>query len=216
MTTRPTARKRLTAEERRAEILVAASEVFAEQGYHGSSIDDIAGSAGISKALIYEHFGSKNELFLSLIGLHAGELFERLAEGAGGDAPGAERLERGLAIFFSFVEERRAAWRMMFREAADPDVGAALERIVEAVTALVADLIAADPSMREVQGDEGERRQAVEMLAQLLVGAVQSLANWAIDHEDLPQERLVGIVMEFAWLGMERLQAGERWPDTGG
>jgi AcrR family transcriptional regulator len=52
MTTRPTARKRLTAEERRTAILEAASEVFAERGYHGSSIDDIAGSAGISKALI--------------------------------------------------------------------------------------------------------------------------------------------------------------------
>ena len=216
MSARQTARKRLSAEERRAAILEAASEVFAERGYHGSSIDDIAGPAGISKALIYEHFGSKNELFLSLIGLYAGELFERLAEGAGGDAPGAERLERGLGIFFSFVEERRTAWRMLFREAADPDVSVALERIVEAVTALVADLIAADPAMQEVEGDEGESRQAVEMLAQLLVGAVQSLANWAIDHEEVPQERLVGIVMEFAWLGMERLQAGERWPDDAG
>jgi hypothetical protein len=95
-------------------------------------------------------------------------------------------------------------------------VGAALERIVEAVTALVADLIAADPSMQEVEGDEAQSRQAVEMLAQLLVGGVQSLANWAIDHEEVPQERLVGIVMEFAWVGLERVQAGERWPDAAG
>jgi AcrR family transcriptional regulator len=216
MTARPTARKRLTAGERREAILDAALEVFAERGYHASSIDDIAGTAGISKALIYEHFGSKNELFMSLIGLHAGELFERLAAQAGGDAPGAERLERGLAVFFTFVEERRAAWRMLFREGADPDVGAALERIVDAVTALVADLIAADPSVRDVAGDEGDRREGVEMLAQLLVGGVQSLANWAIDHEHVPKDRLVAIAMEFAWLGMERLQAGERWPDTGG
>src|SRR5207247_7594185 len=133
------ARKRLTAVERREEILEAALETFAERGYHGSSIDDIASTAGISKALIYEHFGSKNELFVSVIGLHAGELFERLAAQAGVGAPGAERLERGLAAFFTFVEERRAAWRMIFREAADPDVGAALERIVDAVPSMGAD-----------------------------------------------------------------------------
>jgi AcrR family transcriptional regulator len=216
MTTRPTARKRLTARERREAILDAALETFAERGYHGSSIDDIASTAGISKALIYEHFGSKNELFLSLIGLHAGELVERLGAQAGGDAPGAARLERGLEVFFGFVEERRTAWRMLFREAADPDVGTALERIVDAVTALVADLIAADPAVRDLADNEVDERQAVEMLAQLLVGGAQSLANWAIDHEDVRPERLVSIVMEFAWLGMERLQAGERWPEARG
>jgi AcrR family transcriptional regulator len=54
-----TPRKRLTAGERRAAIQSSALEVFAERGYHTSSIDDIARTAGISKALIYEHFASK-------------------------------------------------------------------------------------------------------------------------------------------------------------
>jgi AcrR family transcriptional regulator len=216
MSTRPTAKKRLSAEERREAILGSALEVFAERGYHAASIDDIARTAGISKALIYEHFGSKNELYVSLIALHAGEIFERLGASAAPGAPAAERLEQGLDAFFSFVEERRVAWRMLFREAADPDVAAALDRIVAAVTALVADLIAADPSVRDAEGSEAERPQAVEMLAQLLVGGVQSLANWATDNEEVPKERLVGIAMDFAWLGMERLRAGERWPDAYG
>jgi AcrR family transcriptional regulator len=211
VSSRAPTRKRLTAEQRRGAILDAALEVFAARGFHGSSIDDIAGAAGISKALIYEHFDSKQDLYLALVGLHTGELFERLAENAGVGPPSAERLERGVETFFRFVEERRDAWRMLFREAADPDVAAVLDRIVAGVTALVAQLIAQDPAVHEA--DDEQIEEAVEMLAQLTVGAVQSLANWWADHQEVPREQLVEIVMGFAWLGLERLRAGERWSD---
>ena len=103
MSARSTTRKRLTAEERRGEILGAALAVFGEHGYHSSSIDDIARAAGISKALIYEHFESKEALHLSLLESHARELFERLAASAGGDGSAAtgpvQRVARGSATF---------------------------------------------------------------------------------------------------------------------
>ena len=51
-------KRRLTAEERRTGILDAALAVFSRRGYHAASIDDIATEAGVSKALIYEHFAS--------------------------------------------------------------------------------------------------------------------------------------------------------------
>jgi hypothetical protein len=49
------------------------------------------------------------------------------------------------------------------------------------------------------------------VLAQLLVGAVESLANWWAEHQDLPRERIVEMTMDFAWLGLQRLSSGERW-----
>ena len=73
-------RKRLTGEERRVAILESALSVFAGRGYHSSSIDDIAREAGVSKALIYEHFASKQDLYAELLEQHAGELFSALAE----------------------------------------------------------------------------------------------------------------------------------------
>ncbi|HYP48443.1 MAG TPA: helix-turn-helix domain-containing protein, partial [Thermoleophilaceae bacterium] len=59
-------RKRLRADERRTAILSAALEVFAERGYHRTAIDDVARAGNVSKALIYEHFSSKEELHLKL------------------------------------------------------------------------------------------------------------------------------------------------------
>ena len=212
-------RRRLTAEERRTEILDAALSAFSRKGYHATSIDDIAGEAGVSKALIYEHFASKQELYADLIARNARELLpdahdlrvERLASSLAGVEveSGAARLAAGLDAFFSFVEERRDAWRMLFREVTDIETAAVVGRMVEQVTVEVTGLIALDPGARDL-GDPDED-PALRLLAEMLVGGVQSMANWWTDHPEMSRTQMVDIAMDFAWLGLERLSRGERW-----
>src|SRR5256885_17006322 len=60
-------RRRLSRDERRAQILDAAAGVFAERGYEATSIDEVAEAAGISKPVIYDHFDSKKDLHIALI-----------------------------------------------------------------------------------------------------------------------------------------------------
>jgi AcrR family transcriptional regulator len=208
----PPVRRRLTAEARRAAILDSARAVFSARGYHSASIDDIAGEAGVSKALIYEHFASKQELYANLLESHAAELSDRLAAAVAGVEGSEPRLETGLDAFFRFVEERRDAWRILFREAADPEVVAVLDRVVAQVTGLVAAMIAAEPGARTLVENEGEPDEGIRLLAQMLVGAIQSVANWWADHREVPRERLVQSAMEFTWLGLDRLSRGERRP----
>lgn len=204
-------RKRLSGEERRAAILDSALSAFAERGYHASSIDDIARGGGISKALIYEHFSSKQELYAELLEQHANELFARLAAAiAEAGSAGSARLAVGLDAFYRFVEEHRVAWRMLFRDATDAEVVMVLDRIVAQVTGVVAVLIAEDPGARAA-GDASTREQAIQMLAHMLVGSVQSLANWWADHQEVPRAQIVEMTMDYAWLGLERLSRGERW-----
>ena len=204
-----TPRRRLSAEARRAGLLDAALEVFARHGYHAASIDDIATAAGVSKALIYEHFPSKRHLHAALLERHVGELFERLVESAATSEPGEVRLRAGVDAFLSFVEARPGAFRMLFRDAVEPEVAESLRALGQQAALQVAELIATEP--RERRGDDAEEREAIEMLGALLTGAVQSLALWWDTHPEVPRERLVARVMEFAWLGFERLRAGERF-----
>ena len=147
-----TPKRRLTAEERRTGILDAALAVFSERGYHDASIDEIAGEAGVSKALIYEHFSSKQELYGELIARNARDLTQRVAGALSGVEveSTAERLATGLDAFFAFVEERRDAWRMLFRDPSDPESAAVLDRMVGQVTAEVTVLISQDPGAREL------------------------------------------------------------------
>jgi len=208
-------KRRLTAEERRTAILDSALAVFSERGYHSASIDDIAGKAGVSKALIYEHFASKQELHADLIARNARELTQRVAGALSGVEveSTSERLATGLEAFFAFVEERRDAWRMLFRDAADPESSAVLDRMVEQVTAEVTVLISQDPGARELARMGRER--SLRLLAEMLVGGAQSMANWWTEHPETSRAQLVEIAMDFAWLGLERLSRGERWSQPG-
>ena len=205
-------RRRLTAEERRTGILDSALAVFSESGYHASSIDDIAREAGVSKALIYEHFASKQELYGDLIARNARELTQRIGAALVGVEleSGSSRLAVGLDAFFAFVEERRDAWRMLFRDVADPETATVVNRMLEQVTAEVTVLISQDPGASAL--DSPEDRRALRLLAEMLVGGTQSMANWWTSNPEAPREEMVAIAMDFAWLGLERLSRGERWP----
>jgi AcrR family transcriptional regulator len=208
-------KRRLTAEERRTGILDAALAVFSQRGYHPASIDDIASEAGVSKALIYEHFASKQELYADLIARNARELNQRVAGALVGVEveSGVGRLATGLEAFFAFVEERRDAWRMLFRETSDPDTAAVVDRMIEQVTVEVTGLIALDPGARALA--DGGDEPALRLLAEMLVGGVQSMANWWADHPEVSRAQMVEIAMDFAWLGLERLSRGERWSSAG-
>jgi AcrR family transcriptional regulator len=196
----PAPRRRMSAPRRRQALLLAAEEVFARHGYHGASLEEIAQAAGVSKTLIYEHFASKRDLHASLVHAHVEEIFRRLQANAERGATGEERLRGGIDAFLSFVEEHREAWRALLRDAADPEVGDVVERVQAQATGVIAALIAADPDAVH------DSALAVEMHAQLLSGAVQSLANWWHDHQDVPREELVRRAMEFCWDGI-RAQA---------
>jgi AcrR family transcriptional regulator len=203
----PAPRRRLTLEERRAEILDAALEVFSERGYHAASIDEIAHAAGISKPLVHEHFESKRELHLSLIDFYAQRLFERIATAAAPGPPAPVRLEAGLDAFLKFAEDDRGAWRILFREAVDTEAATVLDRMVAQITGLVATLIAEDPSAVALE-EEPDFELTVEVIAQLVVGATQGAANWWEDHRHVPRAQLVQIAMDFSWRGLSGLRAG--------
>jgi AcrR family transcriptional regulator len=200
-------RRRLTAEERRRAILRAAQEVFAGRGYHGSSIDEIAQAAGISKALIYEHFPSKKDLHVSLLDMHVQELFDRLSATAATDEPGDVRLRRGLDAFLGWAEEERGAFRMVFRDAADPEVADVVRRVQGQATGAVAALMATEPMVPAAT--EQARELGITMLAQQLTGGMQALALWWDENPDVPRGVVLDSAMDFCWLGLERVRDGE-------
>lgn len=202
----------MSAADRREAILAAALDAFAAGGYHETSLEEVAEGAGISKALIYEHFSSKRELHGALLETYVREMLSTVAEATAAAEPGEERLRAGLEGFLRFVERRRDAWRMLVRNTADADVVGSVERLRhEAAKAITALMVADAPPESPLEGVE--RELAIEMLAQQLVGAIQSLANWWDENRSVPRERLLAIAMDFAWVGLERVGAGETWRD---
>jgi AcrR family transcriptional regulator len=199
-------RKRLSAEDRRAAILDAALEIFSRHGYNGASIDEIATAAGISKALIYEHFPSKKDLHVSLLERHVQDIFLRLAETADTKDPGEVRLRNGVNAFLEWAETHREAFRLLFRDTFERDVADVLERLQNQATGAIAALMAAEPALQGAGGDDPDLALAlaIEAMAQQLSGGVQSLAIWWQSHPDIEREWLVDRVMDYAWVGLKR------------
>ena len=138
----------MSAADRREAILEAAREAFADTGYHETSLDAVAERAGVSKALLYEHFSSKRELYVAMLEMHVHELVERISGAVAGAEPGEARMRAGLEAFFGFVEERRGAWRIMFRNAGDPDVAVRLDRLRDEVAAAIVQLMSEEAQRR--------------------------------------------------------------------
>ena len=200
----------MAAGDRREVLLEAGLAVFAEHGYHETSLGHIAERAGVSKALIYEHFGSKAELHKALLEQNRDELLGRVFEAIEGlDSP-EQRLRAGHDAFLGFVEERRDAWRMLFLNPGDPEAMATVERLQEQVRDITAQLISEHaPPESPIAGETVE--VATEMLAEQLVGSARALAAWWDRHRDVPRAEILEALMDFAWLGLERVAAGERW-----
>jgi AcrR family transcriptional regulator len=199
----------MSAADRRAAILDAARVAFADTGYHETSLDAVAERAGVSKALLYEHFSSKRELYIAMLEMHVHELVERIRGAVATAEPGEPRMRAGLEAFFGFVEERRGAWRIMFRNAGDPDVAVRLDRLRDEVAAAIVQLMSEEAQRRGL--DFPELPQLVEMIAQQMVGAMQSLADWWDLHRAVPKDEVIQAAMDFAWVGQERISRGERW-----
>lgn len=205
----PLARARMSAADRREAILEAARAAFAEGGFHETSLDAVAERAGVSKALLYEHFSSKRELYVAMLEMHVHELVERISGAVAGAEPGEPRMRAGLEAFFGFVEERRGAWRIMFRNSDDPDVSIRLDRLRDEVAAAIVTLMSEEAAAKGIRFPN--MPQTVEMLAQQIVGAMQSLADWWDLHREVPRAEVLRVAMDFAWVGQERLSRGERW-----
>ena len=100
------------AEATRAQILDAATRAFADKGLRGSSVSEIAQSAGVTKSLIHHHFGSKQGLWDAIKERHFREYFDVQMGMLG--APGtAELLERSVEAYFRFLSKEQAFVRMM-------------------------------------------------------------------------------------------------------
>src|SRR5712691_11839152 len=134
-----TTRKRLPRAEREERMLDAAETVFGRHGFQVASMDEIARRSGITKALLYQYFGSKEGLYEACVERGRADLFEVLREAVSAAPPGREQLAAFVNGYFDFVEENRGVWWLLYGEASSSAVNAMRARNAE----LIADLLRA-------------------------------------------------------------------------
>ena len=172
-------------ERREQQILDVAGAVFARAGYHSASMDEIADSAGLSKPMLYVYFGSKEGLYLAYIERAGGELVERLVGAAPPEDQSTAGLKARITEFLAFVEEHGDGWKVLFRELASTRpfaerVARLRLRIAEAIRRMIDSAGLDHPP------------PASDAIAHAIVGAGESLANWWLDHPEIPRDQVAG------------------------
>jgi AcrR family transcriptional regulator len=203
-------RTRLTAEERRERILQAALEVFAARGYREASMAVIAEAAGITPAVIYDHFSSKEGLYTSLLEQKTQEVLVAVGSAVAAAPDDRKlRLRAGVDAFFAFVEQHGFAWWLLFRDPpADPSIAATYGQLQQTATLGIAAFLRESAPPALLERPDAERD--LEMFAQLLRTAQNGLAAWWFERRDVPRDVVVDRIVEFCWLGLERVSRGER------
>lgn len=185
---------RLPAHQRRRQLLDTALEVFATEGFHATSMNDVADAAGVTKPVLYQHFASKRELYLELledVGTRLGQVIEDATLSAGGPH---EQVEKGFAAYFHFVHHNRSAYQLLFGGGSrrDAEFAEAVRRVEDHLAESVAGLIQADI-------DPQHRRT----LAYGLVGMAEGTSRfWVAEDLDLDPDVLARQVADLAWAGL--------------
>jgi AcrR family transcriptional regulator len=192
-------RSRMTGSERREQLIDIARAVFAERGFDGASVEEIAARAEVSKPVVYEHFGGKEGVYAVVVDREVRQLLDMMREAL---AEGSARmlLEQAAVALLNYVEQSSDGFRILVR---DSPLGSSTGSYVS---------IMSDIATR-VEGilvDEFKRRgfdaKAAPMYAQMLVGMVGMTGQWWLDTRKPGKGAVAAHLVNLAWNGLAGLE----------
>jgi AcrR family transcriptional regulator len=190
-------RRRISKEARRAKLIAAAEVVFGEVGYSDATMELVAARGGVTRSLLYEHFGSLDDLYLECVRSARAELDARMLEAmVSNQGHPEQQLRAGISAYFQFVSEHAAGWEVLAGTAARP-AGPIAERVAE-LRFQSAERIAVLFMQVVPHIDPDEARAG----AHIVSGGGEQLARWWRRNPQVPLETIVERMMTVIWRGL--------------
>ncbi len=186
--------QRLSAPARREQILDVALDVFANAGFHGASMNDIAEAAGVTKPVLYQHFDSKRHLYQALIEEVGNRLRTNIDKATAEATDGKSQTELGFRAYFRWVADDHDGFRLLFGSGSrrDDEFNDAIRKITAESARAVAPLIAVDI-------DESHRETLAHAIVGLAEGASRRLVGLG---QDFDPDAIAAEVSALAWAGL--------------
>lgn len=182
---------RLPAPERRKQLLDVAMTAFAATGYHGTSMNDVARAAGVTKPVLYQHFASKRDLYVELVDDVANRLANNVVGAADAADTAVERTVNALSAYFRFVEENQREFQLLFGRAAsrDEDTVNGSQMVESRMSATIAEILRRWLDVAEV-----------EIYARAIVAMSEGVCRHWLTQSDRPSveelaEQLAGLIL---------------------
>jgi len=190
----------MTGQERRQQLLDIGRRLFAERGFEGTSIEEIAAQAGVSKPVVYEHFGGKEGLYAVVVDREVARLTEitmSLLEGK----QSRPKFEAAAVTLLRYIEDNGDGFRILVRDsspgATTGTYGTLLSDIAGQVEYIMADFLKS----------RGRDPKLAPMYSQMLVGMVAFTGQWWLDARKPKLEQVATNLIDLAWNGLSQLDA---------
>jgi AcrR family transcriptional regulator len=187
----------MTGPQRRSQLLDVGRSLFAERGVDAISVEEVAARAGVSKPIVYDHFGGKDGLFDAVVDREVADLLARFAAALTGDEP-RRLLEQATLALLTWVEHSPDGFRVLVRPAADRGGQAPAASVLSAVAARVEHLLSARL---------GHGAAWAGLYAQALVGQGSLVGQWWLEHPDHDKAQVAARLVDLAWNGLSGLHA---------
>jgi AcrR family transcriptional regulator len=195
----------MTAPQRRAQLIEVARGLFAERGFEGTSIEEIAQRASVSKPIVYEHFGGKEGLYAVVVDREMETLLEMVTASLSRNSS-LHRIQSVALALLTYMEERTDGFRILMRGESTSTGG---------FSSLLNDAIS---QVEHILAGEFDRRgfdpALAPMYAQALVGMVSVTAQWWLDVREPSKEVVAAHLVNLCWNGLARLNPNPRLIST--
>lgn len=193
-------RARMTAQQRRSQLIEIARGLFAEKGFEGTSVEEIASRANVSKPVVYEHFGGKEGLYAVVVDREMETLLAAI-ESSLSNNRSRYRVQQVALALLTYMEERTEGFRILVRDSPiDAKSGSYSSLLNDAIS-----------QVEHILGSDFERRgkdsRLANLYAQALVGMVSQTAQWWLDVREPPKEVVAAHLVNLCWNGLMHLEA---------
>jgi AcrR family transcriptional regulator len=199
----PVARVRMTGIERRQQLLTVARELFAEKGFDGASIEEIAHRAGVSKPVVYEHFGGKEGIYAVVVDRETQQLLDRMVSTLHGGHPRV-MLEQAAIALLSYVEDSHDGFRILVRDSPVASSTGTFSTVLNDIASQVEHILAQQFTAR------GYDDNLAALYAQALVGMVALTGQWWLDARKPKRDEVAAHLVNLAWNGLSNLEHAPR------
>lgn len=190
----------MTGKQRREQLLDVGRALFAERGYDGTSIEEISARAGVSKPVVYEHFGGKEGLYAVVVDREMELLLDQITTALGSPAHPRVVLERTALALLDYIETSTDGFRILVRDSPVAHSTGGFASLISDAASQVEHILAAQFKAR------GFATKHAPMYAQMLVGMVALTGQWWLEVRSPKKADVAAHLVNLAWNGLSGLE----------
>ncbi len=200
---RRSGRARMTAAERREQLVDISRGIFAERGFDGTSIEEIASRAGVSKPVVYEHFGGKEGLYAVVVDREVRRLLAMMQGSLDAEHPRV-LLEQAAFALLDYIEDAPDGFRILVRDSPIGSATGSFVSIIGDIASRVEYILVAEFKSR------GFDAKVAPLYAQMLVGMVGTTGQWWLDARTPEKQVVAEHLVNLAWNGLAGMEKNPR------